>query len=198
METVAIAAYISHLRSRTTVATERGATADRRQGSRRAIEQLWVRSEPTTREEADMAANRPVLDQINLVVRDMAAMTEFYRRLGLELAPTPPEWERHHRTAETPAGLDLDFDSQAFAAQWNAGWNAAKTGVVIGFRVTTRDAVDQIYTDLSRAGYAAQQAPYDAFWGARYAIVSDPDGNAVGIMSPIDPEQATSPPEPPI
>ena len=34
-----------------------------------------------------------------------------------------------------------------------------------------------------------QQEPYDAFWGARYAVVSDPDGNGVGIMSPIDPAQ---------
>jgi uncharacterized glyoxalase superfamily protein PhnB len=34
-----------------------------------------------------------------------------------------------------------------------------------------------------------QQPPYDAFWGARYAVVSDPDGNAVGIMSPIDPDR---------
>ena len=35
----------------------------------------------------------------------------------------------------------------------------------------------------------SQQEPYDAFWGARYAIVEDPDGNAVGLMSPIDPDR---------
>ena len=29
-------------------------------------------------------------------------------------------------------------------------------------------------------------APIDAFWGARYAIVDDPDGNHVGIMGPQD------------
>ena len=26
-------------------------------------------------------------------------------------------------------------------------------------------------------------------WGARYAVVEDPDGNAVGIMSPSDPDR---------
>ncbi len=41
-----------------------------------------------------------------------------------------------------------------------------------------------------------QQDPYDAFWGARYAVVSDPDGNGVGIMSPPDPAMRTAPPEP--
>jgi hypothetical protein len=46
------------------------------------------------------------------------------------------------------------------------------------------------------AGYAGQQAPFDAFFGARYAIVTDPDGNAVGIMSPRDPARQ-SPVDPP-
>jgi hypothetical protein len=40
---------------------------------------------------------------------------------------------------------------------------------------------------LTAAGYAGPQPPYDAFWGARYAIVQDPDDNDVGLMSPIDP-----------
>ena len=44
-----------------------------------------------------------------------------------------------------------------------------------------------MYADLTGAGYRGQQPPYDAFWGARYAVVEDPDGNAVGLMSPSDP-----------
>jgi uncharacterized glyoxalase superfamily protein PhnB len=40
---------------------------------------------------------------------------------------------------------------------------------------------------MTSAGYSALAAPYDAFWGARYAIVEDPNGIAVGLMSPIDP-----------
>jgi catechol 2,3-dioxygenase-like lactoylglutathione lyase family enzyme len=45
-------------------------------------------------------------------------------------------------------------------------------------------------------GEHVQQEPYDAFWGARYAVVSDPDGNGVGIMSPIDPVTRTEAPSP--
>ena len=66
---------------------------------------------------------------------------------------------------------------------------AGGPGAVIGFRVESRDEVDRLFTDLTGAGYRGQQPPYDAFWGARYAIVEDPDGNAVGIMSPSDPER---------
>ena len=39
-----------------------------------------------------------------------------------------------------------------------------------------------------QSGYAGLQPPHDAFWGARYAIIEDPDGIAVGLMSPISPD----------
>jgi catechol 2,3-dioxygenase-like lactoylglutathione lyase family enzyme len=139
----------------------------------------------------------PVLNQINLVVRDMEAMTAFYRRLGVRIDDPPPPWDRHHRTAATPEGLDLDLDSREFAAGWNRGWSAADAGVVIGFRVRDREAVDQTYQGLTNAGYVGQQPPYDAFWGVRYAVVEDPDGNSVGLMSPVDPARRAPPPPPP-
>ena len=142
-------------------------------------------------------ADRPVLDQINLVVRDMDAAVAFYRRLGVDVAATPPPWDRHHRDVHAGGGVHVDLDSTAFASRWDEGWPAGQTGVVIGFRVDARETVDRIYADLTGAGYAGQQRPYDAFWGARYAVVIDPDGNAVGIMSAADPEHRLPTPEPP-
>ena len=80
------------------------------------------------------------------------------------------------------------MDSTTFVPQWNSGWpgSQGRGAAVFGFKVATREDVDRIHDDLTAAGYASQQEPYDAFWGARYAIVEDPDGNAVGIMSPMD------------
>ena len=49
---------------------------------------------------------------------------------------------------------------------------------------------------LTAAGYAGRQPPYDTFWGARYAVVADPDGNDVGIMSALDPARRSWPPKP--
>ena len=60
--------------------------------------------------------------------------------------------------------------------------------------MTSREAVDARYAELAGAGHKGLQPPYDTFWGARYAIVEDPDGRHVGIMSPIDPERRTAPP----
>ncbi len=139
----------------------------------------------------------PVLDQINLVVREMDAMVDFYRRLGLKIDDPGALWKRHHRTAALRDGLDLDLDSREFARIWNQGWPEGQTGAVIGFRLPKRELVDQTYDDLTSAGYLGQQRPYDAFWGARYAVVEDPDGNSVGLMSPVDPARRTPPPSPP-
>jgi catechol 2,3-dioxygenase-like lactoylglutathione lyase family enzyme len=129
---------------------------------------------------------RPSFDGINLVVRDMEAAVAFYRRLGVDVPDGTQEWDPHHRNANVGGGMDFDLDSVTFARQWDEGWPGGP-GAVIGFRVESREEVDRLFADLTGAGYRGQQPPYDAFWGARYAIVEDPDGNAVGLMSPSDP-----------
>ena len=139
----------------------------------------------------------PVVNQINLVVRDMDTMLDFYRTLGFDIATATEPWAQHHRTVSTRDGLDFDLDSSGFTAQWNQGWPRDRTGPVIGFGFETRAAVDATYERLVRAGYAGQQPPYDAFWGARYAVVVDPENNPVGLMSPIDPAYRSTPPTPP-
>lgn len=131
----------------------------------------------------------PVPNQFNLVVSNMETSIAFYRRLGLVIADTDPNWQDHHRSAELADGVLLDFDSEDFARHWDRGWPGGMG--VLGFTVETREQVDQIYDDLTSAGYRGQQEPYDAFWGARYAVVEDPDGNAVGLMSPVDPDMRT-------
>jgi catechol 2,3-dioxygenase-like lactoylglutathione lyase family enzyme len=145
-----------------------------------------------------MPHDGPVLDQVNLVVSNMEASVAFYELLGLTFQPSPVEWAGHHRSAVTPAGLDFDLDSSEFAATWNRGWpgRSGQAGAVISFRLASRDEVDARFAALTAAGSPAQQVPYDTFWGSRYAIVEDPDGNAVGLMSEPDPARREPPPDP--
>ena len=147
-----------------------------------------------------MSDTRPVLDALNLVVRDMDASLAFYRRLGLEI-PDSAVWRTgsgaHHVQVKMPSGVALDFDSIELAKSYNAGWRGPE-GVgsrgVLGFSVPSREDVDDRYAELTAAGYTGLQPPYDTFWGARYAIVEDPDGNQVGVMSPSDPARRKAPP----
>ena len=142
------------------------------------------------------AVDGPVFNQINLVVSDMAASTEFYERLGVAMASTFAPWDRHHRSLTMDEGLDFDLDSSTFVTQWNEGWPQGRTGPVLGFQLASNEAVDATYNDLTSAGYVGQQRPWDGFMGARYAVVCDPDGNSVGLMGPIDPTRKTMPKPP--
>ena len=143
--------------------------------------------------------DRPVFNQINLVVRDMEAMVAFYERLGVEFRRTLREWEPHHRSfsdASMLPGFDFDLDSQAFAPRWDEGWPEGKAGPVFGFGMPSNEAVDAAYDELTGAGYEGQQPPWDGFMGARYAVVVDPDGNSVGLMGPIEKSRERMPPLP--
>ncbi|HZP29621.1 MAG TPA: VOC family protein [Acidimicrobiia bacterium] len=144
-------------------------------------------------------SDEPVFDQVNLVVRDMDTALAFYRRLGLALPDDAgPEWPpgsgARHADVTMPNGARLEFDNPEMAAIWHSAPQSA--GVVLGFSLASREAVDERYADLVAAGYEGRRPPYDAFWGARYAIVADADGNDVGLMSPIDPDRRYVPDAP--
>lgn len=142
-----------------------------------------------------MSDERPVLSQINLVTAHLGASVEFYRRLGVIIPDAPGGWNDHHRTADFEGGGDIDFDidSTEFATHWGSADIA--TGPLIGFRVSSRDAVDALYGELTGAGHRGLREPFDAFWGARYAILEDPAGVAVGLMSDSSEEYRTAPPD---
>jgi catechol 2,3-dioxygenase-like lactoylglutathione lyase family enzyme len=151
-----------------------------------------ARGKAATKEEGRaMTVEKPEFNQVNVIVSDLRRSMDFYRRLGISL-PEPPvdlPGGLYHVTGEAQDGMGVDLDRADFAQFWNRGW-AGRTDlvgrVVLGFGLPSREAVDGKYAELTQAGYSGLAAPYDAFWGARYAIVEDPNGIAVGLMSPID------------
>jgi uncharacterized glyoxalase superfamily protein PhnB len=137
----------------------------------------------------------PNFDLVDIVARDFDASIDFYRRLGLDIDAGQPGDVRHAEF--TFDGVEFHIDNEHLAGLYNSSWRAGEqVRVVLGFKLGSRDEVDQRYADLTAAGHAAVQPPFDAFWGARYAIVADPDGNHVGLMSPSDESQKHWPPVP--
>ena len=141
------------------------------------------------------------LNQLNLVCRDFDASLAFYRALGIEIVESPRGADGiRHAKAQWPDGFQLEFDNEVLARFYNAAWRTSggksqgRSRVVTSITLPTREAVDQRYAALTAAGYVGRQCPFDAFWGARYAIVADPDGNDVGLMSPLDAARRTWPP----
>jgi catechol 2,3-dioxygenase-like lactoylglutathione lyase family enzyme len=142
-----------------------------------------------------MDTDPPVLNLFTVIVRDMDKTLAFYGLLGLtsDAEPGSP-----HASISFPNGVSLDFDSVEFVPMWDSGWKGATGGsTLVSFSVASPEGVDALYAKLTQAGHPGRQQPFDAFWGARYAIVDDPDGNGVGLMSPIEAARKTWPPEPP-
>jgi catechol 2,3-dioxygenase-like lactoylglutathione lyase family enzyme len=138
--------------------------------------------------------DRPVFAQLNLITSDMAAAVAFYTLLGLEPTVTP---DGVHAEATLHEGVSIEWDSRESVGNWDSR-PPASTGSsnVIGFALPSREAVDALYAELTAAGYRGHQVPHDAFFGARLAIVDDPDGNPVGLMSPMSAEFRYWPPRP--
>lgn len=139
-------------------------------------------------------AGGAVFAQLDLITSDMAAAVAFYARLGLTPEVTP---DGVHAEATVHDGITIEWDTIESVTNWDSRPPATTGGsTVIGFALPSREAVDALYAELTADGYSGHQVPHDAFFGARYAIVDDPDGNPVGLMSPISAEYRQWPPRP--
>ena len=125
------------------------------------------------------------LDAFGVVVADMAKALDFYRMLGLDI-PAAADGEPHVEVA-LPGGLRLLFDTESTIRSFMPDWRPPSGNGRIGlaFALPDASAVDAAYAQLTGAGYHGELAPFDAFWGQRYAEVLDPDGNAVDLFAPL-------------
>ena len=124
------------------------------------------------------------LDLVGIVVRDMGASLEFYRRLGLDI-PEGAE-DEPHAEATTPSGLRLAWDTAELIEQIDPTWTEPSGGhrIALAFLCPSPAQVDAKYDELAALGHGHKE-PWDAFWGQRYAIVKDPDGNTIDLFATL-------------
>ena len=122
---------------------------------------------------------------IELVVSDMAATLAFYRLLGLEFPPDA-DGQPHVDTAFGD-GLRLAFDTVNTVRSIDPQWSPPNGGhrVALAFSCDSPEEVDAAWDEITGAGYTGHLAPWDAFWGMRYAVVHDPDGTPIDLFCPL-------------
>jgi uncharacterized glyoxalase superfamily protein PhnB len=120
---------------------------------------------------------------VELVVTDMAATLAFYRCLGLDI-PAGAEREGHV-DVELVGDVRLAFDTEAVIRDFDPGWSPPSGGhrVALAFDCGAPEQVDAAWAELTGAGHEGHLAPWDAFWGMRYAVVHDPDGTPVDLFA---------------
>ena len=124
-------------------------------------------------------------DMVGLVVHDMATALRFYRLLDLEIpegvegepfveVTTPNGYRISWNTLEMMKGIDPDIVE-----------NPVGQRISLAFKCDSPAEVDALHERIVAAGFASHKAPWDAFWGQRYAIVVDPDGNTVDLFAAL-------------
>jgi catechol 2,3-dioxygenase-like lactoylglutathione lyase family enzyme len=128
---------------------------------------------------------KPSFYMIGLVVADLGASLAFYRRLGLDI-PADAEKEPHVEYV-IPDGPRLAWDTVETVRSFDPAWTAPQGGhrMALAFQCESPDAVDRLFNELVAAGHREHKAPWDAFWGQRYAMIYDPDGNSVELFAPL-------------
>jgi catechol 2,3-dioxygenase-like lactoylglutathione lyase family enzyme len=122
------------------------------------------------------------LDLVGIVVHDMAQSLAFYRLLGLDI-PLDADTEAHVE-ARTENGLRLAWDSVELIRTMHPDWvEPVGQRMGLAFLCDNAGEVDSLYEQVTAAGYHGRKPPWDAFWGQRYAIVADPDGNLVDLFA---------------
>jgi catechol 2,3-dioxygenase-like lactoylglutathione lyase family enzyme len=123
-------------------------------------------------------------DMIGIVVRNMGAALRFYRTLGLDV-PQSPENEPYVQVV-TPNGYRISWNALEMIKQIDPAWvEPAGHRMELAFKCDSPAEVDAVHQKLVDAGYHSHKQPWDAFWGQRYAIVDDPDGNHVSIFAEL-------------
>jgi len=122
---------------------------------------------------------------VELVVADMAASLAFYRALGLEV-PDGAEGEPHV-DFDLGGGSRLALDTIDTIRSMDPAWQPAEGGhkVALAFDCGTPEGVDSAYARMVGEGHEGHLEPWDAFWGHRYAVLHDPDGNPVDLFAPL-------------
>ena len=124
----------------------------------------------------------PSLNAIGIISKDLAASVRFYGVLGV----TFPKPDGDHLEVTLPNGLRLMLDTLDLIKKLDPEWTEPKGHrLSLAFQCADPAEVDVVHAAVTKAGYASKTAPWDAFWGQRYAQVIDPDGNVVDLFAAL-------------
>src|ERR1700754_3166305 len=123
----------------------------------------------------------PQLDAIGIVSSDLGRTRAFYGLLGIEFGEGDD-----HVEATMPNGFRLMGDTEGVIRSFRPEWSRETgTQLALAFACAGPAEVDELYARVVEAGFHGEKEPWDAFWGHRYAQLSDPDGVGVDLFAAL-------------
>jgi catechol 2,3-dioxygenase-like lactoylglutathione lyase family enzyme len=124
-----------------------------------------------------------VPDMVGIVCKDLNRSLDFYRLLGLDI----PEQVSDPAYFEIISnGYRISWNTEDMIKSFHPEWQTPQgQRASIAYLCDSPAEVDAVYQRLVDAGYHGSKAPWDAFWGQRYALILDPDGLQVELFAKL-------------
>lgn len=124
------------------------------------------------------------LDMIGIIAKDMKKSLDFYRTLGLNI-PEDIEAEDYYEVEKE--GIRISFNSQKMhdGIYGDLG-KAAGQRLELAFLCDNMVSLNETHERMKAAGYTIFKEPWDAFWGQRYCIIEDCDGNLISLFCGLE------------
>lgn len=129
-----------------------------------------------------MVGRMPELNAIGIVASNLRASVAFYRLLGVDF----PEDGEGHIEATLSNGLRFMLDAEDIVKSFRPDWRRERGNqLALAFECASPAEVDEMYEQVTAAGFVGEKDPWDSFWGQRYAQLSDPDGVPVDLFAAL-------------
>lgn len=117
---------------------------------------------------------------IGIITKDLKKAVEFYETLGFKTIDSSSE----DYVELDNNGVRISLNTAKMVASIY-GYEPVTVGdkIELAFLCDSINEVDALYSKMVTAGYESFKAPWDAFWGQRYAIIKDIDGNLLSLFA---------------
>ncbi len=124
------------------------------------------------------------LTAVSVTSRDMQASIAFYELLGFRFA-LDQAGEPHVEPLTAEGAVRLMIDTKELIQGILATEPRPATHATFALEYDSPHAVDQTVDSVREHGHTIVKAPWDAFWGQRYAVVADPDGYLIDLYAAL-------------
>lgn len=122
------------------------------------------------------------LAALGVTSSNLKETVKFYELLGFKF----PEFsgdEDHLEPIPGENGFRLMLDSKKLITEIIGMEPKPSNHSAFAIEFDSKEDVDKAVDKIREAGYEIEKEPWDAFWGQRYSIVSDPDGYLIDLYA---------------
>jgi uncharacterized glyoxalase superfamily protein PhnB len=122
------------------------------------------------------------INAVGVVSSNLQSTIKFYSLLGFEF-PEFKEEEQHIEPITSPGSTRLMIDSKELIKDLiNADPQPGNTSA-FAIEFDSPQELDKTAEKIKEGGYKIVKEPWDAFWGQRYCVISDPDGFMIDLYA---------------